>query len=141
MERERLPRDNAQGPQVCRVTCRSSYGHFYVHQSCDRFTILSYLFMYTYRMVCYPYSESTAHGCADPIRSLLFPTSVDNPNVLICLYFTARPLTQSAGARTLTRWRRWARAKDVSSIPIRSPSQQAWDDNTKQSEKVHRQRT
>lgn len=98
----------------CVVTCSSSYGHFYVHQSCDRFTI--YLF------ICYPIARALhKKRRSDPIRSLLFPTSVDNPNVLICLYFTARPLTQSAGARTATRWRRWARAKDVSSIPIRSP--------------------
>lgn len=106
---------------------------------------LPYIFM----CICYPSRASTARR-SDPNRSL--PLTTLMPIVLLlCLYFTARPLTQSAGARTQTRWRRWERAKDVSSTPIRShnngahsplkpQAQHALDDNTIK-RNVNRQRT
>lgn len=144
MERERLSRDNAQGPQVCRCCCCCCA--VYGHQSCDRFTICIYVFDVNPLS-----SEHCTQEHCDPMRSL--PLTTLMPIVLLCLYFTARPLTQSAGARTATRWRRWERAKDVSSTPIRSHNDGTWsarsslkpsmhwmDDNTIK-RNVNRQRT
>lgn len=122
MERERLSRDNAQGPQVCRCCCCCCCA-VYGHQSCDRFTICIYVRVFDVNPLSSEHCTQVAIQC-DPMRSL--PLTTLMPIVLLCLYFTARPLTQSAGARTATRWRRWERAKDVSSTPIRSHNDGTW---------------
>lgn len=125
------------------LCCCAVYGH----QSCDRFTICIYVF--DVKPLSSEHCTQVAIQC-DPMRSL--PLTTLMPIVLLCLYFTARPLTQSAGARTATRWRRWERAKDVSSTPIRSHNDGTWstplkpqaqhalDDNTIK-RNVNRQRT